>query len=197
MTTAHYMNVEMVHALGTILAIVDNDPESVRALLSAEVLGHVHHVPNQGLLVLPCLGKLRQTIPVFGNNQKVDRRLRIDVPKSNANVVVVDLVGRNVSRQDLVENRGRGSVASGVVLGGFLGLFNFGHGEGGSRILYVRKISRKRGNKMDLAVVVGNQRFSEKGRARQNPCEGYSKYTVTSCKSARTSKRNKRRGPSM
>ena len=130
-STTRTYNVEMVYALCAIRSVVDHDPESARTLLLAQHLGHVHHVAEKGLLVLPCLGKLCQAVTVFGNDQEMDGGLWRHVPKGDAQIVVVDLVGRNVSRQDLVENGWRGTV-SGAAGSGLLGLLDFvgRHGKG-------------------------------------------------------------------
>ena len=116
-------NVEVVHTLCPVASVVDNDPESARTLFLSELLGHKHHVTQDCLLVLAGLGELRQAVAILGDDQKVDGRLWIDVPKGNAKFVVVDLVCGNVSRQDFIENGGGSSVPNGG--GGLFGLFHF------------------------------------------------------------------------
>ena len=88
----------MIHTLRPIAAIINYDTKTGRALFLAKLLGNEHHVTEQCLLIFSCVRELCQPVAVFGNHQKVHRGYRIDVSKRNAQIVVVDLVGRDVSR---------------------------------------------------------------------------------------------------
>ena len=96
----------MVHTLCPVASIIDDDSESAWAFFLAKLLGHIHHVTKQCLLVFASFRELTESGTVFGDHQKVHGRLWIDVSKGDAQLVVVDLVGQNASQQDLVKNRG-------------------------------------------------------------------------------------------
>ena len=53
------------------------------------------------LVALVRPGKPGQTVPHFGNHEKVHGRLRVNVPEGEALVVLVDHVGGNLLADDL------------------------------------------------------------------------------------------------
>lgn len=119
----------MVDTLGAVLAIIDRDPEPAGTFLLCQLLGHVHQMPQQVLLVLSRLGQLRQPIPCLGNDEEMDGRLGGNVAKGQADVVLVDDVSGDFPGKDPVKNGGRVSVACSSCGGRRqLSLFNFVRG---------------------------------------------------------------------
>mmetsp|Transcript_16377 Transcript_16377/g.37896 ORF Transcript_16377/g.37896 Transcript_16377/m.37896 type:complete len:136 (+) Transcript_16377:1-408(+) len=53
LTTTQHVNVKVINALCAMLAVVDNKTETFRTFFLPNTLGHIHKVPEQGLLVLP------------------------------------------------------------------------------------------------------------------------------------------------
>ena len=118
----------MVDSLAALLPIVDDYPKSFRTLFLADLASNVQHMAENVLLVLTCGGQLHQSIALLGDDQNMRRSLRVDITKSVAELIVVDLLGIPLTRQDLVEDRwGAGAVlVAGLILGGcLLGRFHF------------------------------------------------------------------------
>ena len=128
LTSTYNMNVQMVDSLAALLAIVDYDTKTLATLFLADLASNVQHVAENVLLVLTCCGQLHQSIALLGDDQNMRRSLRVDITKSVAELIVVDLLGIPLTRQDLVEDRwGAGAVlVAGLILGGcLLGRFHF------------------------------------------------------------------------
>ena len=65
---AENVDVQVVHRLGTILAIVDHKPEAAAALLTTDFCSNTHHVPEQGAVLLGVgVPNLSEARPVLGN----------------------------------------------------------------------------------------------------------------------------------
>ena len=103
---AENVDVQVVHRLGTILAIVDHKPEAAAALLTTDFCSHTHHVPEQGAVLLGVgVPNLSEARPVLGNEEHVRGSLRVNVSERVAQVVLVHRRGRDLLGQDLVEDR--------------------------------------------------------------------------------------------
>ena len=90
-------------------AVVDNDSESLGTLLLPDRLSHINKMTENVCLVGTGLAELRQSITVFGNDQHMDGCLRTDIPKRQAPVVFMDLIGRPLAAEDLIKDSGRSS----------------------------------------------------------------------------------------
>ena len=73
------MQVEVVDALGAVLAIIDHDAKSIGTFLLAHTLRHVHQMPQHILLILAGIAQLRQPVAILGNHDDVNRGLGLDV----------------------------------------------------------------------------------------------------------------------
>lgn len=118
----------MVDSLAALLPIVDYDTKSFRTLFLADLPSNVQHMTENVLLVLTCCGQLHQSIALLGDDQNVRGSLRVDITKGVAELIIVDLFGIPLTRENLVEHRRRtGTVlVAGLILGGcLLGRFHF------------------------------------------------------------------------
>ena len=71
------------------------------ALLPGDVVRHQEEVSEESIITLACI-KERREMPA-GNNQDVDRRLRVDVLEGYGVIVLVDDLGRKLPLGDLTE----------------------------------------------------------------------------------------------
>ena len=95
------MKMQMRHALSRLLADVGHDAVTLNALLLGELGNDLEDVRDDGAVLFVhardrCDVRLR-------DHKKVHRRLRRDVVEGIAEVVLVDLVRRDVARDDLAE----------------------------------------------------------------------------------------------
>lgn len=73
---------QMIHRLGTIFAIIDNDAETIfQTQFSRYLLADNHQMAEQGLIGVGCSRQLCDRL--FWNNQKVDWCLSTDVVEGN------------------------------------------------------------------------------------------------------------------
>src|SRR3546814_10034104 len=97
----------MEHALAAVWSIIHSNPEA--AVLEASVFGHLlryeQQMTQQRLLVFPCSAQARKPVLVLGDNQEMHRRLRCDVVKREALVVLVDHIRGDLSGHDLIKDR--------------------------------------------------------------------------------------------
>ena len=73
-------------------------------LLSGDAVRHQEEVPKESIITLACI-KERREMPA-GNNQDVDRRLRVDVLEGHRFFVLVDDLGGMLPLGDLTKETG-------------------------------------------------------------------------------------------
>ncbi len=81
--------------------IDDHSVALVETICLGNLVRHQDQVPKQLLVLFSSLRKLRNALS--WNHQDVARRLRIDVPKGHAVLVLVDRVTWNLTLEDLGE----------------------------------------------------------------------------------------------
>ena len=87
----------MVHALTSILAVINNDSiPSLKTLLLCYFGNHNHHVTQKLLVSILCKNKLTESIPVFGDHQEVSLRNRVDVSEGETLIIFIDDVSWNL-----------------------------------------------------------------------------------------------------
>ena len=102
MSAAEQMEMEMVHRLAAILSGVDDHAiASIQLLPSRNLCCHSHEVPQQRSVLGQRL-RLRRDV-LFGNNQQVRRRLRIDIGKTDAEFILMHSIGGDGSGDDFAE----------------------------------------------------------------------------------------------
>lgn len=96
------MQVQMVNGLAAVIPSIDNYAIALVQLLRASKFrGCSHQMAQQRLVLGKCL--CLRTDVLFGYDQQMRRRLRIDVRKSNAQLVFVDTVGWNLPSDDFAK----------------------------------------------------------------------------------------------
>ena len=100
------MEVEVKDDLPAFAVAVQYQAESPLgdALLPGDVVCHQEEVSEESIITLACI-KERREMPA-GNNQDVDRRLRVDVLEGYGVIVLVDDLGRKLPLNDLTEETG-------------------------------------------------------------------------------------------
>jgi hypothetical protein len=87
---------EVEYRLSRAFPIVDYHP--VSALLkpfdSRDFRGFYKKVPQDGVVFSIGLGQCREIL--FGDNQDMNRRYRVDIPESQAEIVFINNISRNV-----------------------------------------------------------------------------------------------------
>jgi len=117
------MKMKVIDTLRSVFAIIDRDTKATGAFFLSQFLRHIHQMSQQGFLILPCLGELRQTVALLGNDEKMNGSLGINVAKGETKVIVVNDVRRDGALNDLIKD---GNLLVVVLLvRGLLGLFNF------------------------------------------------------------------------
>ena len=101
------MHMQVVHLLPTFRTGVDHDAKTaigirVAALFGRQTRRQRHDAPQQTFVLGPGLRHRRDMR--FRHDQEVHRRPRVNVVKDEDVVVLVHLVGRDLSRNDLAEN---------------------------------------------------------------------------------------------
>ena len=105
------MDVQVVDALASLNAVVDDDPEPlVQLLLLRDLLRGVQEVAEELFVTLLRLAELRQAAADLGDDQKVGLCLGRDVPERQAQVILVDDVAGNLLGDDLIEDGGFAAV---------------------------------------------------------------------------------------
>ena len=95
------MKMQMRHALSRLLADVGHDAVTLNALLLGELGNDLEDVRDDSAVLFV---HTRDRCDVcLRDHKKVHRRLRRDVVEGIAEVVLVDLVRRDVARDDLAE----------------------------------------------------------------------------------------------
>ena len=94
---------QVEHALTGVRAIIDYQPEGIRnAKLFCHAVGSEQEVPEQRLIRCRCVSKARYFL--LRNDQHVCGRLGIDVTECQAQIILVDDIGRQLAPDDLAEN---------------------------------------------------------------------------------------------
>jgi len=107
------MHVKMRHALATIPAVIDDEPKT--RILEPFLFGYDLRDMDQMAqkrFVGGCGGRDARDF-LFGNNQNMDRGLRLNIVKGQTAVVFVSDPGRDFAGDDLRENRAHGFQCSG------------------------------------------------------------------------------------
>jgi len=103
--STHDVNVEMIHALAALHAVVDDASESrVELLLLGHELSSIHEVTQNSLVFLRRLGETRQTGANLRNDQKVSLCLWVDVAESQRQVVLVNDGGGDFLGDDFIKD---------------------------------------------------------------------------------------------
>lgn len=84
---------EVIHRLRSLLPIVDDEAEAVRAVLISELAGDDHHVTKERGMLLCGPPNLRQASSDLWDEQQVNRRLRTDVSEGIHELILVHSVG--------------------------------------------------------------------------------------------------------
>ena len=146
------MQMEVIHRLAALRAVVDNEAEAVVELLLARDLGGRDHEMAENLLVAGVgLGELREAVAHLGDEDDVHGCLRRDVAECEHRVVLEDDSGGDLLVDDLVEDGGRARIqgGGGVERGVLLGRHGYrGRSRGGRRLqvrAHQRQATRQRG----------------------------------------------------
>mmetsp|Transcript_22019 Transcript_22019/g.64939 ORF Transcript_22019/g.64939 Transcript_22019/m.64939 type:complete len:200 (+) Transcript_22019:163-762(+) len=104
LASTNHMKMEVKDRLAPILAVVDDDPESIgQAFLFGHGVGHEEQVAQERLVALLRLAELREPVPNFGDDKKVRRRDGVDIPERECCVILVKDVGGDLLANDLVK----------------------------------------------------------------------------------------------
>ena len=102
MSAAEQMEMEMVYGLAAIVSGVDDHAiASIQLLPSGDLCCHSHEMPQQRSVLGQRL-RLRRDV-LFGNNQQVRRRLRVDIGKADAEFILVHSIGGDGAGDDFAE----------------------------------------------------------------------------------------------
>ena len=113
LATAQNMDVQVVHRLTTVFAVIDYDAIAfLKPFFLGNLLRSVHQVTENALLVLTCMLQLGKAVAEFWDNQYVSRSLGVDVPESQALVVLMNDISWDFLCDDLVEDGGASIVRS-------------------------------------------------------------------------------------
>jgi hypothetical protein len=97
------MQVKVPNRLSPIVATVDNGAVSVpQALLLGQLSGHDKQVPDEVLVLRIQIVERRDGL--VGHDEDVRRCFRIDVPKGDALIILVENVGVDLPVDDFLEN---------------------------------------------------------------------------------------------
>ena len=84
---------EVIHRLRSLLPIVDDEAEAVRAVLISELAGDDHHVTKERGMHLCRAPHPRQARSDLWDQQHVNRRLRTDISEGIHELILVHSVG--------------------------------------------------------------------------------------------------------
>lgn len=97
---------QMIHGLAAMLGRVDDYAIAPgKPVLAGQVGRDPQKMTEQGRMLLAGVGQGSQMFP--GHDQKMDRRLGMDIGKGIASVVLVDGLGRDASFDDPAEDAAR------------------------------------------------------------------------------------------
>jgi len=97
------VDVEVRYGFAGVSAMVDHEPKAMSQLkLARNRAGDEEEMAEDGLIL--GLGLANPGYHLFGDNQKVDGRLRLDVVKDDAVFVLVFDAGRDLARDDFFED---------------------------------------------------------------------------------------------
>jgi hypothetical protein len=93
---------QVVDRLATIGTSINNNAVSVvQPFVAGQFRGFSYHVPQQRRVLLLCMSGGCNML--LGNNQQMRRRLRVDVGKAQALVVLEHTLGRDAASDNLAE----------------------------------------------------------------------------------------------
>ena len=95
------MEVQVEHALTRLFSDVGDHAEAVHALLLCDLGDDLEAVRNDGAVRL--VYRCNRLDVLLRDNEKVGRRLRVDVVECVADIVLVDLARRDFARRDFTE----------------------------------------------------------------------------------------------
>ena len=102
MSAAKQMQMQMIHCLAAIIARVHDDSVTFDQLLaSCDLASRRHQRAHQASIFSNCTR--RRSNMLFGNDQHMSRRLRIDIRKPNAKFIFIDAACWNIPRDDPAE----------------------------------------------------------------------------------------------
>lgn len=103
----------MVHRLRPVAPVVDYNSEPIfQALVLGHLLGDVHEVPQELLLVFTGLAELGEPVTNLGDHQEVGGGLGIDILEGQRLIILVQHGGWDLFVDDLIEDGGRAAVRS-------------------------------------------------------------------------------------
>jgi len=119
--SSNQVNVQPVHTLATLWAIIHDHAVSVReALLLGNLGDRNEKVAQSGLITIFCIAYSSEGL--FGEHQDVNRSNRVDIMESKHVIVLEDLLAGDLSLNDLGEDGILGSLledlGSGALLSG-------------------------------------------------------------------------------
>ena len=96
MPSAKKMQMQVVDRLPAIRAGVDDDPVAAVESRAARYLGRLRYqMPQQRRVLSLSMGRGRDVL--FGNNQQMRWRLRIDVREAQTQLILIHALGRNIA----------------------------------------------------------------------------------------------------
>lgn len=99
------MNVQMGDGFASVSAIIDNEPEAFLFAVASQYCRHLSggekKMAEEGLILLH--GFAYPGDRLFRNYENVGRGLGGDVPESDGVVILINDLGRNLSRDDFLE----------------------------------------------------------------------------------------------
>ncbi len=101
--SAKYMKMQMSDGLTAVVAGISDEPETVvEILLPCHVGGSVQELAEQLGMIAGCVGERRDVLP--GDNEQMNRRLRVHVGKGDYLIVFIDKFNGNGARGDFAED---------------------------------------------------------------------------------------------
>jgi hypothetical protein len=105
LTSAEQVQVEVRDGLAAFSADVDHDPVAfAEVLLAGQLVGDAVQMADEGLLLFAGSDFGERGDVLFGDDQDVNRRLRVKIRKGEGLVVFVELFGGNFSGGDFAED---------------------------------------------------------------------------------------------
>ena len=114
---AEDVDMQVKDALGTMLAVIDNNAEAVvkQRLLPGDLLRREHELAQDALMALLGLTDACQAVPVLRNAEDVRRCLRRDIAEAQDVVCLVHYGRRDFAGNYLIKDGRRAIVHSGGV----------------------------------------------------------------------------------
>ena len=97
-----HMEMQVLDGLAGLVAAVIDNAVALAAQFFADLGDHFEDVCHQGAVL--CVDHAGAADMLLGHHQEVDGSLRLDVIESEAQLVFVQLLGRDLTLEDLTEN---------------------------------------------------------------------------------------------